>query len=291
MAIGRFRVSVVTPDRRFGYFVTILGVVWISPDALLQRLIDDEPMRILGWRGMLSVLVLWVYLRWRNGGWRFSVVGWRIWVLAASYGLNSTAFVLALHMASVADVLVILAATPLFGAILGWFVLGEVPGGRVQGAIALGMVGVIVAAVGGISGGAGLGMLLAAITTILLAVQFTLLRLWPWIDNVAAVLLGSAMMGGIGFLGSDPLAMQGPSLAWCIVLGLFLTPIAFTLVTIGPRHIGGAEVSLLMLLETALGPLWVWLALGEEPQQTALIGGAIIVMAVVMAASSAFRRA
>lgn len=286
--------AVPTPEqRRYGYLITILGVLWISPDALMQRLIDGDAMAIVGWRGALSAVTLSLFLFWRDGramGARLVAGGWRLIVLSMLYATNSAAFVLAIDLSSVADVLVILAATPLCAAVLAWFVLREVPDRRTSLAIAIGAVGVMIAAVGGVSGGSTLGMALAVLTTVNLAAQFTMLRRWPQVDNVAAVYLGSFWMAVAGFTFADPLAMEGMSLFWACMLGLFLTPIAFTLVTIGPRYIGAAEVSLLMLLETALGPLWVWLAMGEVPATTALIGGAVIVVAILVSASSAFGR-
>ncbi len=287
-------ITASTPqERRFGYLITILGVLWISPDALMQRLIDDDPVAVIGWRGALSMLTLSVYLYWRDRGAlieRLRAGGWRLIVLSILYATNSGAFVLAIDLSSVADVLVILAATPLCAAVLAWFVLREVPDRRTSLAIALGGVGVLIAAAGGISGGSTLGMALAVLTTVNLAAQFTMLRRWPQVDNVAAVFVGSFFMGVFGFTFAEPLAMEGMSLFWACVLGLCLTPVAFTLVTVGPRYIGAAEVSLLMLLETALGPLWVWLAMGEVPASTALIGGAVIVLAILVSASSAFGR-
>ena len=283
-----------TPEqRRYGYLITILGVIWISPDALMQRLIDGEAMAIVGWRGALSAVTLSLFLFWRDGramGARLVAGGWRLGVLSVLYATNSASFVLAIDLSSVADVLVILAATPLCAAVLAWFVLREVPDRRTSLAIAIGAVGVLIAAVGGMSGGSAAGMAFAVLTTVNLAAQFTMLRRWPQVDNVAAVYLGSFWMALVGFTVADPLAMEGMSLFWACMLGLFLTPIAFTLVTIGPRYIGAAEVSLLMLLETALGPLWVWLAMGEVPATTALIGGAVIVVAILVSASSAFGR-
>jgi len=285
--------SSASEQRRFGYMITILGVIWISPDALLQRLIVADPVAIIGWRGALSAVTLGVFLYWRDRGAGLSRLlagGWRLLVLSALYAINSGAFVLAIHYASVADVLVILAATPLCAAILAWFVLHEVPDGRTMLAIVIGAVGVLIAAIGGITGGSPLGMALAVLTTLNLAAQFTMLRRWPQVDNVAAVFVGSIAMGIVGFTLAAPLEMQGMSLFWACVLGLCLTPIAFTLVTVGPRYIGAAEVSLLMLLETALGPLWVWLVMGEVPARTALIGGAVIIAAIAVSASSAFGR-
>lgn len=280
-------------DRRKGYLITFLGVMWLSPDALVLRLIDADAFTIIAFRGSLSVVTLGVFLLWRDGSailTKLTRGGWRLLVVACMYGINSATFVSAIEHSSVADVLVILAATPLVAATLGWLLIGEHPDRRTSVAIALGALGVLISAIGGVSGGGGYGMMFAVSTTVMLAAQFTALRLWPQVDNVAAVLIGSIFMGILGWTFGEPLSLSGAPLMWAIFLGLFLTPIAFTLVTVGPRYITSAEVSLMMLLETAFGPLWVWLALGEAPAKTALIGGAIIVLAVCITAASAFRR-
>lgn len=279
-------------DRRKGYLITILGVVWLSPDALILRLIDSHGLDIVGWRGLLSFVTLTTYLLWRDGGNmlpKLRAGGFPLLILSVAYALNSAAFVMALGEAPAADVLVILAATPICAAALGWLLLREIPARNTMLAILLGALGVAITTVGGISSGASLGMLYAVITTILLAAQFTLLRMWPQVDNVAAVQVGSIWMAAIGFGLADPMAIDGVNMVWMTLLGLFLTPIAFTLVTVGPRYISAAEVSLLMLLETVLGPLWVWWALSEQPGPSALIGGAVVILAVVVSASGAFR--
>lgn len=279
--------------RQKGFLVTFLGVMWLSPDALVLRLIGADAFSIVAFRGALSVVTLGLFLSWRDGSRAMAKVlrgGWPLLVVAAMYGMNSAAFVFAIEKSSVADVLVILAATPLVAAFLGWIVLDETPSRNTSIAIALGGLGVAISAIGGVSGGSPLGMAAAVLTTVLLAAQFTMLRRWPQVDNVAAVFVGSIVMGIIGWTVGDPMALQGASLFWAIILGLFLTPIAFTLVTVGPRYLSSAEVSLMMLLETAFGPLWVWLVLSEEPPLTAMIGGVVIVAAVIVASLSAFRR-
>ncbi len=280
-------------DRRKGYLITLLGVFWLSPDSLVLRLINADAMSVIAYRGGLAVITLSLILFWRDGRnalAKFIAGGWPMIVVGVTYAINSAAFVYAIEKTSVADVLVILAATPLVAAILGWLFLREVPAKMTMIAIALGGLGVTISAVGGITGGSAIGIVAAIVTTVLLAGQFTMLRYWPRVDNVAAVIVGSAMMGVMGFVWGEPLALEGTSLLLAIVLGLLLTPLAYSLVTIGPRYLSSAEVSLTMLLETALGPLWVWLVLSEQPPFTALVGGAIIVLAVIVASYSAFRR-
>ncbi len=280
-------------DRRKGFLITFLGVMWLSPDALLLKLIDADALTILAYRGGLSALTLLLYLVWRDGRAlpaKLGRGGWRLLAIGAMYALNTVTFVVAIGNASVADVLVILAATPLIAAAMAWVVLRETPQRTTAIAIVLGAVGVCISAIGGASAGSLLGIAASLSTTTMLAAQFTAFRAWPEVDNVAAVFIGSAVVGLLGLMLGAPLSLSGMPLLWAVFLGLLLTPIAFTLVTIGPRYLTSAEVSLMMLLETTFGPLWVWMALGEEPSNTALLGGAVIIGAIVVASFTSFRR-
>ncbi len=282
-----------TEDRRKGYLITLLGVFWLSPDALVLRLINTDAVNIIAFRGGMAVITLYLFLLWRDGRAAFTKFlhgGWPMIIIGLMYAINSAAFVYAVEHTAVANVLVILAATPLFAAVLGWLLLSEIPAKMTLLAILLGGAGVMVSAIGGVTGGSATGIIASVTTTVLLAAQFTMLRYWPKVDNVGAVIVGSALMGIAGFSFGHPLSLDGYPLLLAIMLGLALTPIAYTLVTIGPRYLSSAEVSLTMLLETALGPLWVWLFLHEEPPATALTGGGIIILAVMVASYSAFRR-
>jgi len=278
--------------RRKGYFLTILGVLWMSPDALLLRLIDSHALEIIGWRAGLTALVLLMYLYWRDGRALFAKMlaqGSGLLIVTALYSINSVSFVSSIVYAGVADALVIIASTPLWAALFSYLILREILSVRTALAIFLGAVGVFITASGGLNGGSALGMAFALATSISLAIQFTLLRKWEIVDPVAGIFLGSIVTCCIAFAFSDPMSIQGEARFWAIILGLFLSPIAFTLVSIGPKYIPSAEVSLIMFLETLLGPLWVWMALGEEPSRTALIGGAIILLGVGITTISAFQ--
>jgi drug/metabolite transporter (DMT)-like permease len=100
-----------------------------------------------------------------------------------------------------------------------------------------------------------------------------------------------ALSGLIVALVAAPIApaavvLDDAQLAFMLAMGLFVVPVSFALITLGPRYLPAAEVSLLMLLETVLGPLWVWLAIGEAPGNMAFLGGSIVV--ATLAAHSAF---
>jgi drug/metabolite transporter (DMT)-like permease len=83
--------------------------------------------------------------------------------------------------------------------------------------------------------------------------------------------------------GTAPLlSLDATQWLWIALAALLLVPLAFALISIGPRYLPAAEVSLLILLEAVLGPLWVWWALGETPTQTTLIGGAVVLATLAL---------
>ena len=89
----------------------------------------------------------------------------------------------------------------------------------------------------------------------------------------------------------DPGSIQGIKLGYMLFLGLFILPVAFGLFTLGPRYISSAETGLILLLEAVLGPLWVWLVLSEVPRQGAVLGGVVVIVALVYNALAGSRAA
>ena len=97
------------------------------------------------------------------------------------------------------------------------------------------------------------------------------------INMIPAMALSGLIVGLAALLVAEPAVLDRMQLTWMLVMGLFVVPVSFALIALGPRFLPAPEVSLLLLLETVLGPFWVWLALGEAPGPWALAGGAVVV--------------
>jgi len=93
--------------------------------------------------------------------------------------------------------------------------------------------------------------------------------------------LGGLLIAGIGWSMAGSVAVGGTSLALLLLLCVVLLPLAFSFITLGPRYLSAPEVSLILLLETALGPLWVWWWLGEAPPAVTLLGGGVLILTLV----------
>lgn len=265
----------------FGVLVTVSGVLLLSPDSLLIRLAGDDLWAVAFWRSGCSAAVL-ALLHMIFNRFRPPNLTPATWALMFIHTAGSISFVMGVQNIGAANVLVILAATPLLAASFGWMFAGDRLNIETWLACFLGAVGVAFAAGGDPRGAAIFGVLGALIAALSLATQFVVLRARPDADILFAMSAGSAVVAVIALTLGDPLNAPWEQVRWPIVGGLIVVPFSFALITLGPRYLPAAEVSLLMLLEAVFGPLFVWLGGFESPDRAALIGGATVIAAVAL---------
>ena len=261
-----------------GLLITFTAVVILSPDALLVRLIHCDVWSLLFWRclltGSMQALFLAVIYR-RQFLQSFRNIG-RIGLISA--GIVTTGsffFVNALRHTAAANALIILAATPLFSSLLSWLFLRDKIARRTWLAITICFGGILLIFSGSLRSGLLFGDLLALGATLMWASNLVVLRKGKAVNMVPANLLGNLMVVPITLLaGAQPLSVSPTDMTYLIVLGGIVLPVSFTLITIGPRYLPAPEVSLILLTETILGPIWVWLAINEVPQSTTLVSPA-----------------
>ncbi|MFO7577672.1 MAG: DMT family transporter [Pelovirga sp.] len=270
-----------------GLLLTFTAILILSPDALLVQLIQCDIWTLLFWRclltsGMMAVFLLLVY---RRGFFRsFHAIGWTGVLSALTITIGSLLFVSALKQTAAANALIILAATPVISSLLGWLFLGEKPPIHTRLAILVCFGGILLIFSGSLRSGLLLGDLLALGATFMWGANIVIIRSGRHINMIPANLLGNLGVVPIALLvgGAQPLAVNPADAGLLLLLGGFLLPVAFALITLGPRYLNAAEVSLILLLETILGPLWVWLVLGAVPAGPTLIAGAVIVGTLVL---------
>ncbi len=268
-----------------GIALALGGVIALSPDALLVRLVAADPATLLFWRCLLQALTLATVLaliyRARLPA-MIRAMGRAGVGAALAFATSTTLFVLSIKLTAAANTLFILATAPLCAALISWLALGERVALRTWVAIALALVGIGVIFAGGLGGGTLLGDLLALGAAFSLATQLSIARHARAVNLVPALALGMllvAVVTGLGF--AAPLTADRGDALWLVLLGVVVLPVAFGLLTLAPRHIPSPEVSLIMQLEALLGPLWVWLGVGEVPPDTTFIGGGIVLATLV----------
>jgi drug/metabolite transporter (DMT)-like permease len=273
------------PDHIKGLSIATLGVLVLTPDSMLVRLIGLDSWSMVFWRGLLNMLVLTLALIVTYRGRTlalFLAIGRSGLAITALFSTGSVLFILALHNTSVANTLVIVAATPLITAILSWLFLAEPVPRRTWLAILAAFAGIAILVSDSPRGGTLAGDLAALGTAACLAAAMALIRRAKALNMVPAM----ALSGGVSALVMLPFAAPlsvAPGEVWLLlVLGVVVLPVSFGLTTLGLRYLPAPEVALILLLETVLGPFWVWLVLNETPSTRALIGGGVVVAALIL---------
>ena len=285
-------------DHAKGLLITALGVLILTPDSLLIRMIAIDQWSTIFWRGSLMSVGLLAYVIWserKNTLQAFVNIGWVGIGVALLFCVNSFTFVFAIQNTSVANTLVIIAVSPMFAALMSRMFLSErVPLRTIVAMIAtFAGIAIIVWESLIISSGSTIyGDIAAFGTAILLAATFVMIRKARTINMIPATALGAAfapiIVLGLGLGGPTMLPLEKFGLI--ALMGLFVLPLSFGMITIGPRYIPAPEVGLLLLLETVLGPIWVWLVIHEDISSTTLIGGSIVVIALALNSALALRK-
>jgi len=273
-------------DHLKGLLITATGVLFIVPDSLFVRLIEGNAASITFWRGITAggvILAGVMITRGLTGFREVAATGARGALYTVLLGLSAPGFVLAVSWTSVANVVFILASMPVFAAILSRVFLGETISVR----MILTMIGVF----------AGLALVLRGSHETAGAHRSGDLVALCVSATFAGAMTTARRLRAVSLVPTIPVAMIGASLLiwplaepletwqanWPLLLahGAFIS-VSTSLLTLGPRYISSPEVALLILLESVLAPLLVWVVIGEDPGAWALIGGALVISVLLM---------
>lgn len=283
--LERMTTQAPTTNHAKGLTLGVLGVLLLSPDTLIIRLVDADPWTFIAWRGGLMMVGMFLILSLRFGYRLFSrtfAIGWLGVLIAILFALNNVFFQLSVQSTSVANTLVIIATAPLFAALFSVLFLRERVPMRTWIAIVVSAGGVALVFIGDIGGGSMFGNVAALISAVGLGVHFVLVRLGRPVDMSPAIAVAGLFIMAIGMFMATDLYLDPRQFGLIAILGVVLLPLSFALLTRAPNHIPAAEVSLIILLETILGPLWVWLAVAEQPPLQTIIGGAVIIVVLTV---------
>ncbi|MEX1037202.1 MAG: DMT family transporter [Sneathiella sp.] len=277
----------------YGILITAAGVLILSPDGLLVRLIATDSATIMFWRGLLFSIGIFGFYALYRGFNTLNIVramGWRGLFAAFLFCVSTIFFVLAITHTSVANALVIISTAPLFAALFSWLILKESISLSTWIAIAVCTGGISLIFMGSIGGGSRYGDISAIACAFMIAGQITTVRHARNLDMVPSLGIAGVLTALFAFPFATPLAITGSDFAYLVLLGLIVLPVAFGLITIGPRYISAPEVSLLMLMESIFGSFWVWLVLDEMPRPETLGGGAVVIATLIIHTGLAYRK-
>lgn len=285
------------PFRLRGYLITMTGVLLLSPDALLVKDTSVDVATFMFWRGLMLGLVLLVIAgaRYRERlGQAVRACGPAALWCPLAFAASAWAFVGATRLTSAGNVLVMINLAPLVAGLIGMLFFGQRLRRQTWVVIAVCVIGASLMAAGEVGQGSLLGLAVALIIPVSIAVNTTVASAQRGsrrrgVDTTVVLPLGclvmllpAALMGGAQLPGIED--MQRLAL-----MGLLL-PLAYFLIQTGARYLPGAEVSLVMLVETLAGTLLVWWWVGEVPARLAFVGGGMIVAAMLISSLRDLRR-
>ena len=272
-------------ERGLGIALVIAAAIAWSTAPFFTRLLPFDPWTILFWRGVFAgslISVFLVAMQGRAALWQLVVPGRGSLLVASLSALGMISFIPALQMTNVMNVAVLIATQPFVAAALAWLWLGEAATWRTLIASLIAFAGVVIT-VGGVQAGADLGGLaLSCLMVLAISSMTVVIRRHRQTSMVAAAALSNFM----GSLVSLPFAhdiahVGGNDLAILAMFGCLQVALGLTFYMLGSRLLPSGQASLIATLETPLMPFWIWVAFREVPAVHALIGGALVIGAVV----------
>lgn len=266
--------------RRAGWGLAALGMLLVSTDSLFVRLSEAEALDIAFLVAMCALPVFVLLNR------RFETTGFRaslrretrpLLAIAALSAVSQLAFITAVTRTDVANVVAIVAATPVVAAVIARFALGERTSRRVSAAIAVTGVGIALI-VGGSLGRPTLdGDLFAVLATVAFAVNIVVWRHHPDLSRYVGLALSSMLVLALLAPFVDPLSQAPRAYAAVAAMGLLFSPAGRIAHSSAPRFAPAAEVALFAPVETVAATIWAWLAFSEVPTPSTVLGAVVII--------------
>ena len=277
---------------RYGLVITAIGGFLFTFDLPLLRLAENTKWTLVFARGIflfLSITAVWLYMRRQTGSRLPYIAGGAGLAVIATNTLANIAYIGALKETEAANVVFILALVPVLTAVFSRIFIREEVHPFTWAATVLALVGVGIIVGDSLSSTGLWGDFLAFVCACCTAAAFTIIRASG--KNVATSLaVGSLLSALIALVFFDvdlhslaaPAAFGMPSWFWVALNGLVVIPLSSALIANGPRYLPSADVSMFFLLETILTPIWIWMLFKEVPSNSVLLGGAIVIVTLVI---------
>ena len=269
-----------------GPFLVFLGACSLSFGGLIVKSFEGANLwQILFWRSLFFIIIVTIFLfitYKKNFFSSFKKAG--IPGLIGGIVLSSgfCGYVFAMYNTTVANTNFIIQTQTIFLAIFGYFFLKEKISKITLASIILAISGIILMVGNSLSPGQMTGNIAAFIMPISFAFLILIIRKYPQIDMVPIQLIAGILAMIIGYLMSVKIQISINDIFLGFLAGFFQLGFGFILITIGARTTPSAMVGIIMLTEAVFGPLWAWLFINENPPFIVLIGGSIVIFAVLL---------
>ena len=268
-----------------GSLLAFVAVMFITPDSIFIRLSNIETWGMLFYRGAIpfvAVLIGLLFFYKNNFLKALLAIGYPGIFYVISFSICNITFIISIQNTNVANTLVMIAMAPMLSAILGAIFLKEIPDKKTWLAIIITFLAVAYIFHDSIELGNFYGDIFGLITAFGLACNAVLARYAKDRDLVPSAVIGKLCVAIFSFFFVESFALVETDIIIVPLMCIMCVAIPFVLVTIAPRFIPAAEVNLFFLLETIIGPIWVWLVIREQPSIETIQGGAIIIAVIAI---------
>ena len=272
-------------EQQKGSLLAFVAVMFITPDSLFIRLASVDTWSLVFYRGIIpffTVLIGMLLIYKANFFKMLFTSGYHGIIYIITFSITNIAFVVSIQNTNVANTLVMIAMAPMLSAILGAIFLNEMPDSKTWIAIAVTFFAAIYIFYDSLQLGNIFGDLLGLVCALGLAVGAVTIRSAKTKNLVPAAVVGKLLVAIFAIFFIETYALVGRDLLIVPLMCVMCVAIPFVLVTIAPRFIPAEEVNLFFLLETIIGPIWVWMVIKEQPSLETIQGGIVIILTIAI---------
>ena len=272
-------------DQQKGSLLAFVAVLFITPDSLFIRLSNIDTWGLVFYRGIIPFFTVFLGMILIYKLNFFKILfdsGYHGIIYVITFSITNITFVVSIQNTNVANTLVMIATAPLLSAILGAIFLKEPPDKKTWISIIITFFAILYIFFDSLKMGNFYGDILGFITAIGLAVGAITIRSAKSKNLVPAAVVGKLFVASFALLFIESFVLQDKDLLIVPLMCILCVAIPFVLVTIAPRFITAAEVNLFFLLETIIGPIWVWMIIKEQPSIETLFGGIVIIITIAV---------
>ena len=272
-------------DQQKGSLLAFIAVIFITPDSLFIRLSNIDTWGLVFYRGIIPFITVFLGMLLIYKLNFFKILfssGYHGLIYIGTFSITNITFVVSIQNTNVANTLVMIATAPVLSAILGAIFLKEPPDKKTWISIIITFLAIIYIFFDSIKLGNFYGDILGFITAIGLAVGAVTIRSAKSKNLVPAAVVGKLLVATFALFFIESFALSENDQIIVPLMCILCVAIPFVLVTIAPRFIPAAEVNLFFLLETIIGPIWVWLIIKEQPSIETLQGGVVIIATIAV---------
>jgi len=281
-------------DQKKGMLMAFVAVMFITPDSLFIRLANISSWNLIFYRGFIPFTIVFVGLLLiykTNLLKEIFSNGWFGIAYALIFFITNVTFVISIENTNVANTLIMIALAPMLSALLSFVFLKEVPNQKTQVAITITTLAVVYIFFDALDTGDVIGNALGLLTAFGLAAGAVIIRSKKKISLVPSAMFGKLLLALVGLYFADNLILENNDIIIIPLMCIMCVAIPFVLVTLAPRYITAAEVNLFFLLETIIGPIWVWFVIKEQPSTETIIGGIIIIVTIAIHSGLSLKKA